>query len=165
MNLTARVAELERRLAELERPHAAPAPAPVATGETFWLLEALRERQPAGGAVVVAGTVVLPEGERYEWQETRPAADLVDDDWDAFAGSFAALGHPVRLAILRAVLRGARTVPDLKELEGMGTSGQTYHHLRQLLAVGWLRTAGRGRYVVPPERVLPLLVATAAVAR
>ena len=163
-NLTARVAELERRLDDLE--HSAPpaASVPDARG-TVWALEALRERQPPGGAVLVTGTVALPDGEAYEWQETRASGDLLDDDWTERAGAFAALAHPVRLAILRAVVLGARTVPDLKELPGMGTSGQTYHHLRLLLNSGWLRSAGRGRYVVPPERVVPLLAAYAAVAR
>lgn len=163
-DLTARVAELERRLDDLEGPAPQGASVPDAP-RTFWALEALRGRQPPGGAVLVTGTVALPEGERYEWQETRASGDLLDEDWTDRAGGFAALAHPVRLAILRAVVLGARTVTDLKELPGMGTSGQTYHHLRLLLSTGWLRTAGRGRYVVPPERVVPLPAAYAAVAR
>ena len=32
-------------------------------------------------------------------------------------------------------------------------------------AAGWLKTAGRGRYVVPPARVLPLLVIVMGVDR
>ncbi len=50
-------------------------------------------------------------------------------------------------------------------IDGFGTSGQLYHHLRQLVAAGWLRTAGRGRYEVPPARVVPLLVVLAACQR
>lgn len=44
----------------------------------------------------------------------------------------------------------------LGEIEGTGTSGQVYHHLRQLVATGWLRARG-ARYEVPAERVVPLL--------
>jgi hypothetical protein len=40
-----------------------------------------------------------------------------------------------------------------------------YHHLRQLTSAGWLRSAARGRYVVPPERVVPLLTVVAAARR
>ncbi|WP_435827490.1 hypothetical protein [Actinoplanes philippinensis] len=39
----------------------------------------------------------------------------------------------------------------------MGTSGQVYHHLRQLVAAGWLHTIGGGRHEVPAARVIPLL--------
>ena len=39
-----------------------------------------------------------------------------------------------------------------KKIDGLGTTGQAYHHLRQLAAVGWLHSTGRGRYEVPPHR-------------
>nr|WP_276612497.1 winged helix-turn-helix domain-containing protein [Kineococcus vitellinus] len=65
------------------------------------------------------------------------------------------MAHPVRLHLLHEVLHGRRTVPELSE--GLGTSGQLYHHLRQLVAEGWLATSGRGVYDVPAARVVPLL--------
>ena len=77
----------------------------------------------------------------------------------------AALGHPVRLVVLHEVLRGCQTVAELSGIEGFGTSGQLYHHLRHLVAAGWLRSTGRGRYEVPAVRVIPLLVVLAAVQR
>jgi len=80
------------------------------------------------------------------------------------AAALAALGHPVRL-LLRQVLSGAATVTELQERAALGTSGQLYHHLRQLVNVGWLRVAARGRYAVPPDRVVPLLVVLAAARR
>ena len=58
-----------------------------------------------------------------------------------------------------------RSAAELGSHEQLGTSGQTYHHLRQLVSAGWLRSTGRGRYAIPPERVIPLLVTIAAVAR
>ncbi|PWJ53033.1 hypothetical protein SAMN06264364_11550 [Quadrisphaera granulorum] len=73
------------------------------------------------------------------------------------------LGSPVRLLLVR-VLRsatGSATAAELADDEALGTSGQVYHHVRQLVAAGWLRTAARGRYAVPAERVVPLLVALA----
>jgi hypothetical protein len=69
----------------------------------------------------------------------------------------------VRLVLVQAVLAGRRTVAELEALESLGTTGQLYHHLRQLVAAGWLQTAGRGRYAVPGDRVVPLLVVLAAV--
>ena len=141
---------------------------PVDAAEAFWALTALRRDLPPGGAVLLAGSVTMPAGDHYEWQETRPAGDLVDEDWAEVAGSLAALGHPVRLQLLRAALHGARTVADLKAIQPPddgGSSGQIYHHLRQLLAAGWLRPAGRARYTIPPERVVPLLAIYAGASR
>ena len=74
---------------------------------------------------------------------------------------FAALGHTLRLRLLREILGGRRTATELAGLDEVGTSGQIYHHLRQLTAAGWLRQAGRGRYEIPAGRVVPLLVALA----
>lgn len=150
-----RLAEIERRLAVLED-RAAPA-AEVSTEDRFWALNALKELVGAPGAVLFTATVTVREGETYEWQEGRPAGDLLERDWSEFATSLGALAHPVRVALLQEILRGRRTAHDLSADERFGTSGQLYHHLRQLVAAGWLRQLGRGRYAVPPERVVPLL--------
>ncbi|MFI6015312.1 ArsR/SmtB family transcription factor [Streptomyces sp. NPDC051243] len=163
MDLEQRVADLERRFAALE---AADRPAPRVGDGDFWALETLKEQlSQAGvvdGGVLFTGAVRLPTEEQYSWQQTAFVEDLLDDDWPEAADVFAALGHPVRLRLLREVIGGRRTAAELAELEQIGTTGQIYHHLRQLTAVGWLHTTGRGRYEVPPGRVVPLLVALAA---
>ncbi|BET49124.1 helix-turn-helix domain-containing protein [Kitasatospora aureofaciens] len=159
--LEQRVADLERRLAVLE---AADRPAPGGPGEgDFWALEGLKEQlaelgEEAGG-VLFTGSVRLPAGGQYVWQHGALTEGLLDADWAESAEVFAALGHPVRLRLLREVLGGRRTAAELAELDGMGTTGQIYHHLRQLTGAGWLHTTGRGRHEVPPGRVVPLLVA------
>ncbi|GGZ56545.1 transcriptional regulator [Streptomyces inusitatus] len=167
MELEERVAELERRLAALEESREA-APPPPTTGGDLWALNGFKE-QLAGigadtGGVLFTGSVRLPTQERYEWQYGALTDGLLDDggDWAAVADSLAALGHAVRLRLLREILGGRRTAAELAELEGLGTTGQIYHHLRQLTAAGWLRTAARGRYEVPATRVVPLLVALTA---
>jgi hypothetical protein len=105
---------------------------------------------------MIVGDVVLPGGAAARWQEGAATDDLLDDEWDRMAEALAALGHPVRLQLLRHVLRGWTTARELADVEGMGTSGQVYHHLRHLVAAGWLRNRGT-HYEVPPERVVPLL--------
>lgn len=163
MELEERVAELERRMAELEA-GGRDVP-PVGEGD-FWALEGLKARLTEAGAadggVLFTGAVRLPTGERYEWQYGVPAERQFADDWSEAAESFAALGHPVRLRLLREIVGGRRTAAELAALEEIGTTGQIYHHLRQLTGAGWLHTAGRGRYEVPPGRVVPLLAALAA---
>ncbi|MFG2682914.1 ArsR/SmtB family transcription factor [Streptomyces sp. NPDC048392] len=159
--LEQRVAALERRLAALEEAGDRPASRP---GEgDFWALRGLKDQLTelgaADGGVLFTGSVRLPAGERYDWQHGALTEVLMDADWAESAEAFAALGHPVRLRLLREVLGGRRTAAELAELDGMGTTGQIYHHLRQLTGAGWLHPAGRGRHEVPPGRVVPLLVA------
>ncbi|MFD7863465.1 ArsR/SmtB family transcription factor [Streptomyces sp. NPDC057682] len=175
MELEERVSELERRLEALvgERTDAARKPA----GADFWALEGLKEELSeageADGGVLYTGAVRLPTGERYEWQYGALTAQLLDagpeeesaeggTDWAEAAESFAALGHPVRLRLLREILGGRRTAAELAALDETGTTGQIYHHLRQLTGAGWLRTKGRGKYEVPGARVVPLLVVLTA---
>ncbi|EFE68524.1 conserved hypothetical protein [Streptomyces viridosporus ATCC 14672] len=163
VELEERVADLERRLAALEADRRG-APRP---GEgDFWALEGWKDRlagiEAADGGVLFTGAVRLPTGERYEWQYGALTEGLLNDDWPAAAEAFAALGHPVRLRLLREIVGGRRTAAELAELDGVGTTGQIYHHLRQLTGAGWLHTTGRGRHEVPPGRVVPLLVVLSA---
>lgn len=131
----------------------------------LWALEELKSRISDGSAVLFTGSVTLPSEAKYEWQQGVDVDALLDTDWSVASDVLGALGHPIRLVVLREVLRGAQTVADLGAVEGFGTSGQLYHHLRLLVAAGWLRTAGRARYEVPPARVVPLLVVLAAAQR
>ncbi|OJF10478.1 helix-turn-helix domain-containing protein [Couchioplanes caeruleus] len=157
-----RVSELERRLAELtstvegRTPRAGDRRPP----DVFWALEGLRERvgDDNGGAVLFTGTVHLPTGEHYDWQFGTAVDDIFESDWSDWASTLGALGHPVRLLLLRRVLAGTRTATELADDDALGTTGQIYHHLRQLVAAGWLHSSARGQYAVPGERVVPLLV-------
>ena len=160
-HLAARVDELLDRVARLEEPRD---PAPIATGDArFWALEAVRERATGtGGRVVFAGVADVAGDLHYEWQEEHDVASLRGADWAAAAEPLRALGHPVRLTLLQAVLGGAHTVRALETLPGLGTTGQIYHHLRELQSAGWLSLARRNHYEVAGERVVPLLVALTA---
>lgn len=157
-SLDERVAALEERVTRLES-----APPEADRDEVFWALEGLRRRLTGQGQVLFTGAVDLPNGEHYEWQQGAAAHGLLDADWSEYAAPYAALGHPVRLTLLRAVLRGTRSAAELQETAGLNTTGQLYHHLKQLTAAGWLQAEGRGHYQVPPGRVVPLLVLLSAV--
>lgn len=86
----------------------------------------------------------------------------MQDDWSELAPRLAALGHPIRLKLLQCLLQGISAVAKLATQPGMGTSGQLYHHLRELEAAGWLHVPQRGSYAVRPERVIPLMAMLAA---
>ncbi|MEV4638492.1 ArsR family transcriptional regulator [Actinoplanes sp. NPDC049548] len=160
--LERRVTELERRFAELisKEGGGGPVPERQRPPDVFWALEGLRERigDDNAGAVLFTGAVNLPTGEHYEWQYGTAVDDMFEADWSDWAGTLGALGHPVRLLLLRRVLAGARTATELVADEALGTTGQLYHHLRQLVSAGWLRSSARGQYAVPGDRVVPLLV-------
>ena len=163
--LEQRVAALERQLADV----------PVVPGgeeaegdrwaKTFWALEGVRARSGDSSQVLWTGDVTLPTGATAQWQQTADTDDLLGSDWDGPAAVVGALGHPVRLRLLQELLRGVGSAADLTEAAGTGSTGQTYHHLRQLVASGWVRQTGRGQHEVPAERVVPLLVVIGACTR
>lgn len=154
----------------------APAAAAGGPDDTFWALRGLEQRtaELEHGAVLFTGSVIAGGGP-VQWQYARATDDLLalGDDPDAMesAGSgplattasrLAAIGSPVRLQLLLAVANGTSALAELGELDGIGTTGQVYHHVRVLTAAGWLQPAGRGRVAIPPTRLVPLLVSVAA---
>ncbi|MFF2642500.1 ArsR/SmtB family transcription factor [Streptomyces niveus] len=171
MELEERVAELERRLAALERAENPDRPPrgerPEITADDAFrplrqLEEQLAELEAPDGGVTYTGSVRLPTEQQYRWQFTELTGQLLDADWSVTVDCFAALGHAVRLRLLREILGGLRTAAELTALDDIGTTGQIYHHLRQLTGAGWLQATGRGRYEVPAARVVPLLVMLSA---
>ncbi|TPW70046.1 winged helix-turn-helix transcriptional regulator [Schumannella sp. 10F1B-5-1] len=188
---TSRLADLERRLAAVEAlladggsrasigdPATTPAGSSAsASDDRFWILDGVKRRltgagvdagetpiEAERGAVVFAGAVSTARGP-VEWQYGQTAEALLERDWEPFAAVLAALGHPVRLELLRAAVDGPLDTHELTERAELGSTGQLYHHLTPLVAQGWLVQSSRGRYVVPPERVVPLLAILTASGR
>lgn len=153
--LEERVHDLEVRLEHADEEAAVPA---GSGRQVLWALDGLHARVDEPGAVLLVGSVRLPDGRRAEWQQGAGTDELVGGDWTASSDALAALGHPLRLRLLQQVLAGVDTVHALTQTDGVGTSGQVYHHLRQLTSTGWLHALGGGRYEVPVARVVPLLV-------
>ena len=96
------------------------------------------------------------------WQWGADAESLRESDWSSAAGVLDALAHPVRLRLLQRVLNGTASTADLALDDALGTTGQLHHHLRALVAAGWLQSVGRGTWAVPAPRVVPLLVVVSA---
>ena len=92
------------------------------------------------------------------WGYQLPSEQVLEQGWESAAGVFGALAHPVRLQLLQQVLNGTTSTADLGEGEALGTTGQLHHHLRALVAGGWLTSTGRGGWSVPGPRIIPLLV-------
>ncbi|OYO20925.1 ArsR family transcriptional regulator [Enemella dayhoffiae] len=158
-DLTDRVAALEAAMARLEAglgSNHSGTPLPPAQAGEFWALEGLEQRHPEG-AVLLAGSVEVPEAGPVRWQYGLAQASLLDLDWAELAAALDALGHPVRLTLLQLVLSGVRSTAALAARDELGTTGQLHHHLRVLLGAGWLSSTSRGHYEIPASRVVPLL--------
>lgn len=131
-------------------------PDPSADDDPYWVLTGLQERHPDADVILYAGTMSAGDGV-YRWQYGLPTESVLEGDFADAAPVLTALAHPVRLALVQAVLTGTHTTADLAALPGIGTSGQVYHHLNLLASGGWLRSPRRGRWEVPGERTIPLL--------
>ncbi|MBC8160872.1 MAG: winged helix-turn-helix transcriptional regulator [Roseiflexaceae bacterium] len=159
-----RLTAVEARLRALEAGRTPPAPAPQIDME---LLNGLRERSPVGvpgsfgGGVMYAGAVATPSGD-VVWQIERPTIGLMAVPVERIVQVLAALGSAPRLQIVRALVAGPRTSQQLQELIGIGSPGQLYHHLKDLLAAGVIEQRGRSDYRIAPRTVVPLLVIIAA---
>lgn len=142
---------------------------PDAPPGTWWALDELAtrtgpafDRDGAAGSVAYAGRVRTPGAGDLAWQMEHPAPDLLEQGWSGAADVLSALGHPVRLAIVQHLLRGARTLQDLLQIDGLGTTGQLQHHLRELRTAGLVEQPRRNDYAVPVRHVVPCLVIIAA---
>jgi len=167
-----RMLALEDRLRRLEsRPGPAGARGGGAAADRTWVIDGLRPRAAppprrgrAGGRVAFAGIVYGGDESNYQWLGERELARLFEQNWSDWAGTFEALGHPVRLELLRALAHGVRDVRALGALPAMKTTGQLYHHLRVLAAAGWVRQLQRNHYTIVPDRVVALMIIVAAAA-
>ncbi len=146
-DLPGRLADLEARVAALEgrAPVEAPAGPTGAAGSVAY-----------GGHVTLAGEV--------SWQIALDAAAVLELPPAGAVRVLAALGHAVRLQLVRRLLQGPATVTELVEAVGGSSSGQVYHHLSTLTAAGVVEADGGGRHRVPATGVVPVLVTLLAAA-
>jgi DNA-binding transcriptional ArsR family regulator len=170
--LDSRMAALERRMDRLER-SGRDSPGPGRSedppGDHFWALDVLRQRagEPfehgdVSGSLMFAGVAAAPGAGPAMWQEEHPVPAMLAGDWADAVPALSALAHPVRLELIRRLLAGARTAQELSGIPEVGTSGQLYHHLRELQAAGLVTQRRRNDYAVPAERVIPCLILVAA---
>lgn len=158
MDIEFRLNLLEARITALEQASSVPSKPPEGL---FWALDYLRQSAKPGGEIVFAGHAELASG-TFGWQWGLPVGPLLKTEWSEVAQNLAALAHPLRLEILRAVLNGKSSSQDLQHLADISTSGQLYHHLKELQSAGWLKVGKRGSYAVPSEQVIPALVILSA---
>lgn len=141
---------------EANEPALDTAPNETPPSSPLWALKTLKAQLPDRGGVVYAVAATVDRG-HFEYQWGRPTEHLLAQDWSELANPLNALGHPLRLAILRLLLEEDRTVAQLVDLLHLGSSGIAYHHLSALQAGGWVASPQRGTWSILPARTCSLL--------
>lgn len=156
------LADLSRRVAALERaaqPQAAPpADAPVLEH----LVQRLTGGADATSTLRYAG-VGGWDGQTLAWQTERDWEEVLGAPAERVAAVLGALGSPIRVRITAELLRRSLTTAELAERLDQPSSGQLFHHLKELLAVGVIHQPLRGTYAVREQQVIPLLAVLSAV--
>ncbi len=116
------------------------------------------EGEDAPGTVVYAGAGPW-EGGAVAWQIDRRWPDIRALAEDAVADLFAALSNPNRIRIVRELASGSLTTAQLTERLDQPSSGQLFHHLKELLSAGVIHQPARATYAIRRQHVIPLLAA------
>ena len=101
------------------------------------LREAAQEGTPFVGHFEVLNVAGKPSCSwSISWD--KEVEDLVAIPSHQVAAVLGVLGNEVRLSILGELLNGPKTVMQLMESLGMQTTGQAYHHLKELQRAGYV---------------------------
>ncbi len=110
------------------------------------------------GTLSYAGSIQIGE-HPYRFRQTLTVLSIFEAAPELLAPIFAALSSPHRIIILRTLCERVCTAQQLQEVLGMGSSGQLYHHLKELLAAGLITQRERSAYTIDPAKVIPVCVA------
>lgn len=111
--------------------------------------EAIQAMTKSGVDVVGHFVTVTSGGGRQGWQSIRygeAVTRLLNNPDYKVAQILSVLGSEVRLAILRCLLGTPRTAAEIVAEVGLKTTGQAYHHLRELERGGYIEQRSGGRY-------------------
>ena len=111
--------------------------------------KAIQAMTESGVDVVGHFGTVTSGGSRQGWVSIRygeAVTRLLNNPDYKVAQILAVLGSEVRLAILRSVLEAPKTASEIVTALGLKTTGQAYHHLRELEQGGYIEQRSGGRY-------------------
>ena len=114
---------------------------------------------PVQGTLSYSGTI-QQDSRPLRFQQTLAVQSLFEAAPDLLAQTFAAFASPHRVIILRTLCERPCTAQQLQEVLGMGSAGQLYHHLKELLAAGLITQRERSSaYTIDPAKVIPICAA------
>ncbi len=110
------------------------------------------------GVVVTQGVVRNASGSReFRWDLETSVESVLDVDDAMAAQLLAAIGHRLRLEMLKSIFNAPSTAASLVNTLDLGTTGAAYHHLNVLQAAGLVTQETRGVFELQPERVSTVL--------
>jgi DNA-binding transcriptional ArsR family regulator len=151
-DLTARVAALERALPRSQR---------SGVGDLDIIKSMIgdldvTDDSAASGTVSYVGAGTSPGG-TVAWQMERPWSELVSADPTSIARLLGALGNGQRLRVVQLLVDGPMSTANLTSRLDEPSSGQLFHHLKELLAAGLIYQPQRGTYAILHQHIVPLL--------
>ena len=129
--------------------------------------EAIAAMTKSGQAVIGHFGALNIDGEQRSWWSIRydPAVTKLLNNPDyKVAQILSVLGSEVRLAILRNLLEAPKTAAEIVAEVGLKTTGQAYHHLRELERASYITQRAGGRYHFDMNRGRVYLAALALAA-
>ena len=112
------------------------------------LVATLQKVTESGSGIVGHFGAVVVEGKPHAWWSVRhdqAVTKLLSNPDYKVAQILSVLGSEARLAILRSLLAAPKTAAELVSELAFKTTGQAYHHLRELERAGYVRQR-TGRY-------------------
>ena len=147
----AMIADLIERVAKLE-----------ANGAKESRTPALPEGVPADANVVSYTGTGEWGGRTLAWQMTRSWEEVSEGANRDVAAVLSALASSQRLEIVAELVSGPAATSELASRLGDSSTGQLFHHLKELMAAGLVHQPKRGTYALRPSHVLPMLAVLSA---
>lgn len=126
-----------------------------------------RKEEKGGSGFVTYLGVYGSGGRQSNWIRSGvPTDELLSLIERGTAGKvLACIGNADRLGMLLEILRGPKTVADLVEKCGFGSTGQAYHHMKPLLAADIIveDEFQKGVYVIQPHKVQGVIMLLAGI--
>lgn len=113
-------------------------------------------------AVVAYGGRNALEGPPLAWQMRRTWEEVIDGAGEGVASVLSALASPPRLRMVTELARGPLSTSDLAERLDQPSTGQLFHHLKELLAAGIVHQPQRGVYTIRKQHLVPVLAILSA---
>lgn len=115
----------------------------------------------ATASVVYAGAGPWEDG-TVAWQIGRSWEEVTSAPDESVARVLSALANGTRVRILVELLRGPVSTGELADRLDQPSSGQLFHHLKDLIAAGLIHQPVRGTYAIRRHHVVPLLAVLSA---
>ena len=164
IELRRRLGALEKRVAAFEAKRRITGKEDVTDEDDLAFLDRLRSKKGkrygrddvVSGVVAYAGAATISRKTSL-WMREHPIPQILGLDQDSIARILMALGNHSRIAILIELIQRPRTGVELQELLKMPSTGQLYHHLKELLSAGIISQPKRSTYEVSVHKLIPLL--------